>query len=110
MHPSELVFLEHRVERLIEKDEMIQYTYSKQLTSLDKPLRDSDIVCTGVEHATGMVVGYDDRCRPSSQWIRKDLSLYASERDNEIFAFFTPVSVAQVNYGGNGSTGKNAIA
>ena len=34
---------------------MIQYTYSKQLTSLDKPLRDSDIVCTGVEDVAGMV-------------------------------------------------------
>jgi hypothetical protein len=49
--------------------------YTKQLTSLDKTLSYPDIVCTGVEHATGVVVCYDDRCRPLSQWVRKDRSL-----------------------------------
>jgi hypothetical protein len=76
----QLILLQHRSERFIAKDEMIQYTYSKQLTCLDKPLRDSDIVCTGVEHATGVVVGYDDRCRPLSQWVRKDLPLYFARK------------------------------
>jgi hypothetical protein len=54
---------------------MIQYTYSKQLTSLDKTLGYPNIVCTGNEHTTGVVVCYDDRCRPLSQWVRKDLPL-----------------------------------
>lgn len=31
-HPLELVLLEHRVERLIGKDEMVQYLYAKQVS------------------------------------------------------------------------------
>jgi endo-beta-N-acetylglucosaminidase D len=71
----QLILLQHRSERFIAKDEMIQYTYTKQLTSLDKTLGYPNIVCTGNEHTTGMVVGYNDRCRPLSQWVRKDLPL-----------------------------------
>ncbi len=76
----QLIFLQHRSERFIAEDEMVQYTYTKQLTSLDKTLGYPNIVRTGNEHTTGVVVCYDDRCRPLSQWVRKDLPLYFARK------------------------------
>jgi hypothetical protein len=59
---------------------MIQYTYSKQLTSLDKALGNSDVVCTGYEISTGVVVSYDDRCRSFSERIAKYFHLYQTSK------------------------------
>jgi hypothetical protein len=54
---------------------MIQHPYAKQLTSLDKPLCDPDIVGAGIENTTGMVVSNNDRCGTFSERIREDLYL-----------------------------------
>jgi hypothetical protein len=71
----QLILLEHRSIRFIGEDQVVKDLDAQQFTCFHQPCGDHQVIKRWSENAAGVVVGYDDRCRPLSQWVRKDLPL-----------------------------------
>lgn len=64
---------------------MVEDLDAQQFTCFHQPCGDHQVIKRWSENAAGVVVGYDDRCRPLSQWVRKDLPLFVARNTITIY-------------------------